>query len=892
MRNSSTSTSTSSVAVALTGTFFLLAVEFGWAQLTPADIDALRAQGAAEGWTFTVAENDATRRPLHELCGAVEPPGWREQVRFDPCEPTRGLPDTFDWRDNGGVNYCSPIKDQESCGSCWAFATMGSVESAIKIREGGNFTNLSEQWLISCTDAGSCEGGWHTESYQYLRCNGWPSACGFSGAVLERDFPYEAAEPPCNNCPYPHPYCIDSWAALGPRWGIPSVEQIKQAILEHGPVSTCVYVDYPFQAYDGDVFNACTNNQPINHAVVLVGWDDNQGTNGVWFLRNSWGPYWGENGYMRIEYGCSLIGYATCYVDYTRADCNTNGVRDTEDIANGTSADCNTNDIPDECDIANGTSYDCNLNGVPDEVDIAWPLPEMRDDVAAVYGWIEISATGTPLNLEDDGHAEVPMPFENGFFKGDWVQVGNNGAISPDAPPDLMPDNEPIPNSLLLGSELTFAPFWDDLDETAGNVYWQTIGTAPERTFIVEWHNRPHWPGDTFVDGVTFQVQVFERPVDRVFAQYLYLDTDFQEPAFDNGASASIGFQRNGRYGDMWSFNQPGAVTPATVLSVQAPSDPLWPDENNNGVPDACEGDCNTNGIPDEDDIASGFSDDCQPDGVPDECQLADNDCDGNSVPDDCQPDSDSDGVIDPCDACPTDPAKTEPGYCGCGVSDLDSDSDGLPDCADGCPYDPQKTEPGICGCGISDSGPDTDGDGTLDCIDGCPYDSEKTEPGVCGCGISEIDSDGDGTPDCNDLCSFDPNKTAPGKCGCGVPETDCGDSTSDDQGNDEPAPDKPAADDPFVKDISANEPSVWPVPFLPTPLDSSTDAEGTGDSQPATTDTGEEGEDEEDSSLALSAVPPPTGLCPMTSMVMIGLTLAGLARFRHTHSHRRSRGG
>ncbi len=126
-------------------------------------------------------------------------------------------------------------------------------------------------------------------------------------------------------------------------------------------------------------------------------------------------------------------------------------------------------------------------------------------------------------------------------------------------------------------------------------------------------------------------------------------------------------------------------------------------------------------------------------------------------------------GILLEADLCPTDPLKTEPGRCGCGVPDLDSDGDRMPDCADGCPADPTKTAEGFCGCGVPDI--DTDGDGALDCFDACPDDPSKTEPGICGCGVpdSDADTDGDGTPDCQDECPNDPSKTVPGPCGCGV---------------------------------------------------------------------------------------------------------------------------
>jgi hypothetical protein len=120
---------------------------------------------------------------------------------------------------------------------------------------------------------------------------------------------------PSWNRPYDHPYRLDTWAFIGPEWGIPTNEQLKQAILDHGPITVCVYASSAFQGYGGGIFNACSGTD-INHAVVLVGWDDNQGPNGVWFMRNSWGGGWGEGGYMRIVYNCSLIGYNALYVDY------------------------------------------------------------------------------------------------------------------------------------------------------------------------------------------------------------------------------------------------------------------------------------------------------------------------------------------------------------------------------------------------------------------------------------------------------------------------------------------------------------------------------------------------------------------------------------------------
>ncbi len=97
-----------------------------------------------------------------------------------------------------------------------------------------------------------------------------------------------------------------------------------------------------------------------------------------------------------------------------------------------------------------------------------------------------------------------------------------------------------------------------------------------------------------------------------------------------------------------------------------------------------------------------------------------------------CDADTDNDGVDDSMDACPNDPAKINPGSCGCGQSELDSDQDGTPDCKDECPNDSNKITAGDCGCGEEET--DSDGDGVADCDDECPYNPAITQVGICGC--------------------------------------------------------------------------------------------------------------------------------------------------------------
>jgi hypothetical protein len=275
------------------------------AQLTRTQIEQLSARPDAADWTFTVGENSATSRPLSRLTGLIIPENWQKAplMKTGMIEPPVPLPTYMDWRD---IDGCPPVRDQGQCGSCWAFAAMGAVECSILIHRGVT-EDLSEQWLVSCTTAGTCDGGWYGVAFSHMVDKA--DSCALIGAPLEASFPYEADNVGCT-CPSSRPYTLVSWATA-----TTSVDDIKRKILEFGPIAVGVTADETFQSYLSGVYNARTT-APLNHAVVLVGWDDAQGKEGVWFLRNSWGPGWGENGYMRIEYGCAGVGAAPAYVTF------------------------------------------------------------------------------------------------------------------------------------------------------------------------------------------------------------------------------------------------------------------------------------------------------------------------------------------------------------------------------------------------------------------------------------------------------------------------------------------------------------------------------------------------------------------------------------------------
>lgn len=228
-------------------------------------------------------------------------------------------PTEWDWRAHNGT---PPIRDQGNCGSCWAFGTLGPFESALMIQGGLTPQDLSEQFLISCNKEGwGCNGGWWGHDYHLPSTD--PSAVlgknqTTTGGVMDSALPYN----PGAVCPLsalPHPYKIGDWAYVNPAspMSIPTTDAIKSAIYNHGPVAASLCVGGAFQRYGGGVFNTderstCGTNK-VNHAIVLVGWND---SNNTWILRNSWGTGWGESGYMEIVRGVSNVGFAANYVDY------------------------------------------------------------------------------------------------------------------------------------------------------------------------------------------------------------------------------------------------------------------------------------------------------------------------------------------------------------------------------------------------------------------------------------------------------------------------------------------------------------------------------------------------------------------------------------------------
>ncbi|MHC4876833.1 MAG: hypothetical protein ACYTGL_10070 [Planctomycetota bacterium] len=151
--------------------------------------------------------------------------------------------------------------------------------------------------------------------------------------------------------------------------------------------------------------------------------------------------------------------------------------------------------------------------------------------------FIDISATGTTLGLGDDDETTITTTVGNLIFPSGPVTIGNNGGIIAGSGHDLSSGNTALPS---FAWQTALLPFWDDIDATAGNVYWEERQIDGINALIVQWDNRPQWPD---IGNATFQLQLFDNGP--VAARFAYQDVDFGDPVYDGGADATIGVQRD-----------------------------------------------------------------------------------------------------------------------------------------------------------------------------------------------------------------------------------------------------------------------------------------------------------------------------------------------------------
>lgn len=201
-------------------------------------------------------------------------------------------PNGFDTREQwpNCVNY---IREQQGCGSCWAFGASEALSDRYCIR--GNKVLLSPQYLVSCDSGnGGCKGGYIDEAWRFLESSGIPS---------DNCVSYKSGGGDSGTCPST---CDDGsniylYKATNTRsFTDPASIQIELFI--NGPIEVGFWVYEDFTAYAGGVYQHTYGSFLGGHAVKLVGWGQENGIN-YWICANSWGNNWGEDGYFRIAWG-------------------------------------------------------------------------------------------------------------------------------------------------------------------------------------------------------------------------------------------------------------------------------------------------------------------------------------------------------------------------------------------------------------------------------------------------------------------------------------------------------------------------------------------------------------------------------------------------------------
>jgi len=250
------------------------------------------------------------------------------------------LPASFSWGAVVGKSYLTKSLNQhipQYCGSCWAHGALSSMADRIKIdrKAQGDDINLSIQYILNCGTeaAGSCHGGYHTATYQFIHDTGYVPydtctpylACSkesTEGFCDKIDTSCSAVNT-CKTC--------DTFGGMGGKCSeidyfpnatvaeygmIPydrhdkegNTHKIRSEIYARGPVAATINAE-PIVQYTGGIFTDDTYADTSNHIVSLTGWGTDPDT-GIhyWIVRNSWGQYWGEMGYMRLEMGKNLLG--------------------------------------------------------------------------------------------------------------------------------------------------------------------------------------------------------------------------------------------------------------------------------------------------------------------------------------------------------------------------------------------------------------------------------------------------------------------------------------------------------------------------------------------------------------------------------------------------------
>jgi len=263
----------------------------------------VNAKIAREGLLWTAGETSISRMSPDQqrtLLGGLPTP-FEEIDPAQVWQPSDSqslavYPAEYDLRD---FNLVSPVEDQTTCGSCWAFSSTANLES-LYIQAKGATLPLSEQAVLDCSE-GTCDGWYLDRAFDFLQASGTCSAT---------TYPYTAVKGTCST--YAVAAKIQSWQWINST-GKPTSfynDLIKSWIYTYQrPVSCRMEVYKSLFYYDSGVYSHLRRERKSQggHFVLIVGWGNSNGVD-YWIIKNSWGTAWGQDGYFFIKMSDSYIG--------------------------------------------------------------------------------------------------------------------------------------------------------------------------------------------------------------------------------------------------------------------------------------------------------------------------------------------------------------------------------------------------------------------------------------------------------------------------------------------------------------------------------------------------------------------------------------------------------
>lgn len=333
---------------------------YGWARVTRGVNNLLIESGCAWATPANKGRPDRVRvrkpsaaslaaRPLSEAAyinfgdvhaGACRVPhtDWEavggERIHSPrPHVTDRDLPTRWDWRNVSGTGFVTGNKNENLprfCRSCWAQAVASALSDRLLVRYRGKMpqVSLSTQVLINCHAGGTCSGGDPAGVYAYIHEHGiTDETCqAYRGKELECDLRgvCENCAPNMNehgimwpgNCvavPVPIKYFVSEYGAVR------GARDMKAEIFQRGPIACGLEMTRGFKEYSGGIYSEFVSHPRLNHHVSLAGWswsalskaDEAAESSMYWIGRNSWGSYWGEGGWFRMQMHHSNLGIET-----------------------------------------------------------------------------------------------------------------------------------------------------------------------------------------------------------------------------------------------------------------------------------------------------------------------------------------------------------------------------------------------------------------------------------------------------------------------------------------------------------------------------------------------------------------------------------------------------